>query len=236
MMSFERPSTVMKRLILSFHGLCEKKARAAQIAGAFLADVADEQNVARRLDVRRAHGAHGREQEREIARVVADARRHEPRAVALHAHVGALGENRVEVRRDGEQRRIAAAAPQAHDVALRVALDVLEARLAEHFQISPALRLLAKRRRGNLRQRDEIAHELVVELALERRARRLERRRRHDPLHADILGRGQGRVGGARARVAKQKRRDKRGAKSGQARQAKFHHGDFRSQSGARSS
>ena len=70
--------------------------------------------------------------------VVAHARRREPRAGALDRDVGALGEHRVEVRGNREDRAARGALAQAHDVAFGVALDVGEAVLAEHLEIGRA--------------------------------------------------------------------------------------------------
>ena len=75
----------------------------AQIPFAFLADVADEEHVARGLDLRRVHGANERQQQREAPRVVAHAWRHQTGACPPHGHVGAGGKHGVEMCVDHQQ-------------------------------------------------------------------------------------------------------------------------------------
>ena len=81
----------------------------------------------RGLDAGRVHRANHREQHGQRPRVVADARRRQPRAVALDLDVGALGKHGVEVRGDRDERAAAGALAQAHDVAFGVPLDVGQA-------------------------------------------------------------------------------------------------------------
>ena len=129
----------MRSLYLPF---CSRNFAAAQVPFPFLADVADEEDVARRGELRRVERADEGEEEREPARVVADARRRQPRALPLHLHVGALGEDGVEVGihdQHGSAGRRGAAA-EAHDVAFGVHLDVAQPLLAQHLheRLAPA--------------------------------------------------------------------------------------------------
>ena len=82
----------------------------------------------------------------------------------LHLDVGAFGEHGVEVRVDDQHGPPggAGATADAHHVALGVHLDVAQPLLAQHLHEHLRARLLLERRRRNLRQRNQLAHEAVV--------------------------------------------------------------------------
>ena len=69
----------------------------------FFSDVADEQNVARGLDLYRVHRTNDRQQNCKSARVVANARRIKFRAFTPDFDVGAFRKNRIQMRGDGDQ-------------------------------------------------------------------------------------------------------------------------------------
>ena len=70
---------------------------AAQVAEAFLADAGDEENVAVSFDLGGLERAHEAEDDRQTARIVADARPAQDITVALHLHVGSLGKDRIQM-------------------------------------------------------------------------------------------------------------------------------------------
>ena len=80
--------------------LLKQVLHAAKVSLPFLADVADEEDVARRPESCRSHGADQRQQQRHAARVVADAGRIQPIAHPLHFYVGAFREDCVDVRKN----------------------------------------------------------------------------------------------------------------------------------------
>ena len=125
------PSIDTKRSICSFSVVVEQLLHAAQIAEPFLADVGDERDRARRLDVGLLHLADDRDHHREAAAVVADARSLEQVALALHLDVGAFGEHRVEMRREHEMRMRGRARIVAEHVADLVDAHVLQPELRE---------------------------------------------------------------------------------------------------------
>ncbi len=132
--------------------LAEQELDAAEIALAFLADVADKQHVARRLELRRLHGADDGQHQRDAARVVADARRGEARALALDLDVGAFGKHGVDVREDRQHRPAGRSAlAHAHGVPFGVDLDIGETRLAQHLDIRLRPRLFLEGRRRESR-------------------------------------------------------------------------------------
>ena len=77
---------------------------AAEVAEAFFADGADERHGTGGLDRRSRQRVGDRDQDRQPAGVVADARPLQHRAAARDADVGALGEHGVEVRADDDVR------------------------------------------------------------------------------------------------------------------------------------
>ena len=88
---------------LAFQLAVEKRAHASEISRAFFAHRADEIHHAGCANVRRSHRACNRQHRRETATVITDAGRGQADtarrcAVTLHAHVGAFGEYRVEMR------------------------------------------------------------------------------------------------------------------------------------------
>src|SRR6185436_11397160 len=83
----------------------------------------------------------------EPAAVVADAGAGHLRAVALHLHVGPLGEHRVEMPRDHDRRPTARSAPLGDDVSDGVDADGEAERLEPALVLGPANGLLERRRR-----------------------------------------------------------------------------------------
>src|SRR5260221_8162310 len=150
---------------------------AAQVPLAFLADVADKEDVARHRELRRVERPDEREDEREPTRVVADAGRHETCPLTLHLDVGAFGEHGVQVGVDHEHRsaRGSGAAANAHDVAFGVHLDVGKPLLPQHLQKRLRAGLLLEGGRRDFGQRDQLAHEAVL-VGLDERDRLLELR------------------------------------------------------------
>src|SRR5579862_8393899 len=71
--------------------VAEQRLDAAQIAQPFLADIADEHDVADSLDAGRVEGAYDRQQIGESARIVADARRVKLAVFLLDGEIGACG-------------------------------------------------------------------------------------------------------------------------------------------------
>ena len=111
---------------------------AAQVAELFFAYRGHEEDVADGAHVVGVHRGDHREQGDQAARVVRDAWGVEASVDLFHLHVGALGEHRVHVRRHDELRPAAAFA-QAHHVAFRVDVGVLEAGFLESLAIEIAL-------------------------------------------------------------------------------------------------
>jgi hypothetical protein len=134
--------------------LLEQVARAAQVARPFLADVADEDDRARRPDVRRLERTRRREHHGEPATVVADAAADEPAVLLLHPDVGPLGEHGVEVAGEHDGGAVASAAALADHVAHRVHADVGKAELLQCRLVGDAARRLHEGGRGNLAERD----------------------------------------------------------------------------------
>ena len=161
------PSSAMNCLMRSLYlPSLQQVLDAAQVAEAFFADVADEENVAGRCEIPAAvHRADHREQHGQRSRVVADARRGEPRALALDADVRAFRKDGVEMRGDGDERTAGGpSAPHAHDVAFGVALDVGQTVLPQHLQKCRAAFVFLERRRGNFGERDDVGNHAVVEV------------------------------------------------------------------------
>jgi hypothetical protein len=123
---------------------------AAQVALALLAHGADEENRALGLNPRLVERARDGEQRRQPAAVVGHAgRAHQPRRLAPHEAVRPLGEDRVEVRAQDEQRLSGAPAPEREAVPLGVEPRAFEpARLELRAQVLGA-RALAERGRGH---------------------------------------------------------------------------------------
>jgi hypothetical protein len=139
------------------------------------------------LDLRLVHGAKQREQHRQRARVVADARRGQPCSAALHRDVRALGKHGVEVRDDRDERTAGGihASANTHDVADFVALDVGELVRAQHLQIGRAAFVFHERRRRNLGQLDDFRDQSIV-IAIDRRHGRAKSCVREHALHARV--------------------------------------------------
>jgi len=139
----------------------EEVADAAEVAEPFLADVADEEDVAAGLDLARVHRIYQRQQGGEPGAVVADARGHQLRALAADGDVRPFGKDGVEVRRDDHDRPGLGPLAQREHVAFLVDLRV-EPALAEHLGEGLRARLLLERRRGDLGDRDDVLDPLVV--------------------------------------------------------------------------
>jgi hypothetical protein len=129
---------------------------AAQIAGPFLAHIGDEQNICPRFDPGRVHRPQPRQQHREAACVIANTWREQFCPFSADLHVCARRKNRVEMRRDTNQRTIADAAANSGDIALGVDLQFAQAVSFRHFE--PCLGALGflKRGRFNFRQPDDV--------------------------------------------------------------------------------
>ena len=105
----------------------EELSHAAKVSFALLADVADENHFPVRLDLslveRLGHGEH----DGKAATVIADSRRRELVAVALHLHVGSLGKHGVEVTGEHDGRPVSGACtlgdyiPSSVDSCVRIA-------------------------------------------------------------------------------------------------------------------
>ena len=151
----ERPDTILVA------PLREQVPHAAEGARPFLANVRDEQDVARRTDRGGVHRAGQRQQRCHPLRIVTNPRGRESCSVAPHRHIGPFGEHGVEMRGDDQQRTSSAGA-HSEDVALFVLLDVGESGcLGEAYEGVGAGRLL-EGRCGNFRQGDDFRDEAVV--------------------------------------------------------------------------
>ena len=84
------------------------------------------------------------------------------RAGALHFHVGAFGEDRIEMGDDGEHGRVRGALADSHDVAFAVHFDIAQTLLAQQFEVRLRATLLLERRSRDLGQRDQLANEPIV--------------------------------------------------------------------------
>ena len=155
----------------------EDALHAAQVAELFLADVADEQEVAGRLDLVVVQHLDPGQQHRQPARVVGDAGRIELAVALLDLDVGAGREHGVEVRRDDEQRP--AALPLRRPTTLPSPSIAASARPSAWKRCSIRLgaRLLLERRRLDLGQlpvlgqRARVVGAEVVEQLADRRRR-----------------------------------------------------------------
>ncbi len=120
--------------------LAEEMLHAAEVAEPFLADRGDEQDIAASLDSGVQHRAHHGEHEREPPGIVPDSRRDETISFALHGHVGALGENGVEMGNQSHGLTARGSPETGQHVSDAVDLDVGHASLPEHLRVaSPAL-------------------------------------------------------------------------------------------------
>ena len=142
------PSIDTKRSMLALQALVEQVLHAAQVAEAFLADVADEGDGAGRLDVaglRAPAPPPARTARPRQSSPMPGPRMH--RAFLRGLDVGALGEHGVEVRGEHEVRPRRGARALAEHVADLVDAHVLQAELAELAGVElGALRLLERRR------------------------------------------------------------------------------------------
>ena len=175
--------------------LGEQVADAAQVAEALFTDGADEQDVGLGLQAAGVEGADVLEQGGEARRIVADARRVEPRALARHLHVRPFREYGVEVGGGDDERAASRAPPHPEHVALRVDLDVLEAVGLEHVGVDLRALLFLEGRRLDLGELDHLADPAVV-LAVEEFDGLLVALAAHDaPNHLVVRRRRRGRRG-----------------------------------------
>jgi len=140
----------------------EQVPHAAQVAGAFLAHIGNEQNIRSGLDPRRVHRALPCQQNREAAGVVANARRKEFVAFSAHFHVRPGGKHRIEMRRDADQRTIADAAANPGDISLGVGFQIGQPVRPGH--VEPRLRThrFAEGRRFDFGQADDVRHRSIM--------------------------------------------------------------------------
>ena len=144
--------------------LAEQIAGPAQVPGPFLADIADEQDVAPGADVGGVERAKIPQQHRQGAGVIADPRRGEPGSLAPDRHIGSFREDGVEVGRQDDHGPAgrAAPAPKAHHIALGVHLEVRQAVGLQHRQIGVGADFFLERRRRDLGQGDDVADDTVM--------------------------------------------------------------------------
>ena len=135
---------------LALQAVEEQALHAAQVAEAFFADVGDEGDGARRLDVRLVQRANHGEHDREAAAIVADAGAFHDVAFASDFDVGAFRENRVEVRAEDQVGMRGLAGTDADDVAGLIDANIVQTEFLEEPLEFAAADLLFERRRGNL--------------------------------------------------------------------------------------
>ncbi len=129
--------------------VAEQRLDAPEIAEFFLADGADEQDVADGRDVVGIDGFDQRQQRGEAAGVIADTRRQHDAVLLPHGNIRAFGEYGVEMRRHHQLRPAAAAAlAQTDHIAFGVDRCILEAQLVKPLQIifGPDFFLVRRRR------------------------------------------------------------------------------------------
>ncbi len=141
---------------------------ATQIPFPFFSDIPDEQDVGRRLELPGVEGADEREHERQSAGVVTDARRRQAGPRALHRHVRALREHRVEMSDEGEHGGVTRPLAHAHHVPLGVHFHAAETRIAKRLKERVRPTLLLEGGSRDLGERNQLAHETVVVRADER--------------------------------------------------------------------
>ena len=147
----------------------EQMAHAAQVARAFLAHIAHEQDIGAGADAGRVHRAQEGQVDRQAAGVVAHPGRQEPRAFPAHGDVGTGGEDGVEMGGDHQRAAIAEAAPATHHIADLVLFNLLKAMVAQHVEVGRGARALAEGRGGDFGQGDDVGHGPVM-LGPQRRA------------------------------------------------------------------
>ena len=128
------------------------------VAVAFFADGADEEDVADRFDAGAVQGAQDLEHRAQARGVIADARTAVDRTLLRHLEVRAGREDRVEVRADREHRARARAGAAADHVAGGIHHDVGEAVLAQKREHRLATDLLGEGGRLDLGDADLLGH------------------------------------------------------------------------------
>ena len=104
--------------------LLKQVLHAAKVARTFFTDIADKENVTGSLDLRVVQRANDGEQHRKAAGVVADTGRGQSISISPYLYVCAFGKNRIEMRRDGEERAGSCALAQGKDVPFGIDLDI----------------------------------------------------------------------------------------------------------------
>ena len=164
----------------------EQRLAAAQVAVAFLAHGADEQQVAGGPDALLVERAQHLQQHGEAARVVGDAGPEAAIAVAAHLDVGAGGKHGVEVGGEHEARAATGAGAHADHIALGVDANVGEAKFPQAAGEVGGAHFLVEGRRLDLGERDLVGERDCV-VALDGGERRLERGR-GDQLRHRVFG------------------------------------------------
>ena len=133
----------------------EQMLHAAQVAEAFLADIADKQDIRIGHDVVLLECTQDSEHDDEATSVVADSGRKIRVALNAYGHVGFDGEYGVEVCRDCNDM---AATPgtTSNDVAFRVRRYITEARCPQHLRKSRTALLLTEWRGRDLIKLDHV--------------------------------------------------------------------------------
>jgi hypothetical protein len=168
---------------------------AAQVAQFFLAHVAHEQQVAHGLHLVVVEHLEPRQQHRQAARVVGDARRVELAVALLHLHVGAGGEHGVQVGRDEQLGPVARALAQADHVAFGIDLRVGQAQRLHAREEGFGALLFLEGRRLDLGEHLQVFDRAVV-VGLDRVQQLLDGGRGHQlrvglvDLGAHLRGRG----------------------------------------------
>ena len=142
--------------------LGEQVAHSAQIARAFLAHRADEQQGLTGGDRIGLQQPCPDQQRGKPETVIADTRRHQPLALARHLDRRAFGKDGVEMGRDDEHRPLLAPGSQAEDIALGIDGHIGDPRIAQHLREQRGARGLLERRRGGFGDADEIGDHLII--------------------------------------------------------------------------
>ena len=157
--------------------LGEQEADPAQVAGAFLAHIADEKNVAPGFDFGDIQSPDIGQHNGQRVSVVTHARGEQFGPLPSNLHFGLFREHCVQMRCHDHKRRADGACPpaQAHHIALGVHLDIAEAGSLQHGHVGLSLGRLLEGRGRDLGQADGFLDDAVV-LAIKVGGRRLESR------------------------------------------------------------
>jgi hypothetical protein len=137
---------------------------AAKISTSLFAYRGGEEDRKARCDVGERQGSGDRDEGREAPPVVRDPGGPQYVAVPANRHVGAVGKNGVEVRREHEWRAIFSAWAEGDNVAYGVPMDVGQAGLAQQFRHVESPDLFPERWSRNLSEGDLVPEGSVVRL------------------------------------------------------------------------